>query len=113
MRRRSSIDSSNESIFDGRVFAAEQARKHGLIDQVGYLEEAIEAAQQLADSPDCGVVMYHRDHNLPRSIYASEGLNAAPVQLMPLSIPGLERSRLPSFLYLWQVDPTLERLGKP
>jgi protease-4 len=28
---------------------------------------------------------------------------------LPISMPGLERSRLPTFLYLWEPDPTLER----
>jgi protease-4 len=31
--------------------------------------------------------------------------------MMPLSLPGLDRSRLPSFLYLWQPEPTMEKLG--
>jgi len=31
--------------------------------------------------------------------------------MMPMSVPGLERSRLPLFLYMWNLDPTLERLG--
>ena len=36
-----------------------------------------------------------------------------PIQanLLPFSVPGLERSKLPTFLYLWQPDPTLERLS--
>ena len=113
VRRRPSVDRGDDSIFDGRVFAAPQAQRHGLIDQVGHLEEAIEAAQQMVDASECAVVMYHRESHVPRSIYAGEAQNALPAQMMPLSIPGLERSRLPSFLYLWQVEPTLERLGKP
>jgi protease-4 len=31
--------------------------------------------------------------------------------LLPISVPGLDRSRLPSFLYLWQPEATLEKLG--
>ena len=31
--------------------------------------------------------------------------------IFPLSLPGLDRSRLPSFLYLWQPEPTMEKLG--
>ena len=30
---------------------------------------------------------------------------------IPMSYPGLDRSRLPTFLYLWQPDPTLPRTG--
>jgi hypothetical protein len=28
-----------------------------------------------------------------------------------LNVPGLNRSRMPCFLYLWQMDPTLETLN--
>jgi protease-4 len=31
--------------------------------------------------------------------------------LIPLNMPGFDRSRLPTFLYLWQPDPTLEKQG--
>src|SRR5207253_11410 len=30
--------------------------------------------------------------------------------LVPASIPGLDRSRLPTFLFLWQPEPTMEKL---
>jgi protease-4 len=101
------------STFDGRIFAPTQALERGLIDQVGYLEQAIGSAQELAGAQDCEVVMYHRKFNPPRSIYANDGLTAPLSGLLPLSVPGLDRSQLPSFLYLWQVDPTIERIAKP
>jgi protease-4 len=31
--------------------------------------------------------------------------------MIPLSMPGLDRSRLPTVLYIWQPDPTLEKQG--
>ena len=45
------------------------------------------------------------------------GRMISPVTLAPLSeaipfsYPGLDRSKLPTFLYMWQPDPTLPRLG--
>jgi protease-4 len=112
VRRRPSVN-RDPSTFDGRVFAAGQSLDRGMIDRVGYLEEAIAAAQELAGAGECAVVMYHRTNNPPRSIYATDGLDPAPKQLVPMSIPGMERSRLPGFLYLWQVDPTIERITTP
>jgi protease-4 len=33
--------------------------------------------------------------------------------LIPINVPGLDRSKLPSFLYLWQMEPSAEAaLGK-
>ena len=31
--------------------------------------------------------------------------------LIPLSLPGFDRSKLPGFLYLWQPEPTMEKLS--
>ena len=31
--------------------------------------------------------------------------------LMPFSIPGIDRSALPTFLYMWQPEPLLEKTG--
>jgi hypothetical protein len=32
---------------------------------------------------------------------------------MPASIPGLDRSNLPLFLYLWQIEPTVVHITGP
>jgi protease-4 len=37
-----------ESVFTGRVFAADQAKANGLVDELGYLEDAIDKAISLA-----------------------------------------------------------------
>jgi protease IV len=36
-----------------------------------------------------------------------------PIQttVFPISMPGIERAKLPTFLYLWQPEPALERLA--
>ena len=46
-----------------------------------------------------------------QSLYASTPNVPLQGGLLPLSLPGLDRSRMPTFLYLWQLDPTLEKLG--
>jgi protease-4 len=97
--------------FDGRVFTASQALDRRLIDRVGYLEDALAAAKQLAGRPDAGAVLLHRCNDVARTPYAATPNVPLQTALFPASLPGAERSRLPTFLYLWQPDPTLERLG--
>jgi hypothetical protein len=46
-----------------------------------------------------------------RSAYAITPNVPLQNSMLPINVPGLDRSRLPTFLYLWQSDPTLERLG--
>jgi protease-4 len=103
------VDPNDATTFDGRVFTASQALERGLIDATGYLDDAIEIAKQRAQKPQARVVMYGRAANPAHSTYADR-TNTIPTQsALPLRMPGLERSRLPTFLYLWQPEPTLDR----
>ncbi len=85
---------------DGRIFTAEQARALGLVDQVGYLEDALAAARRAAPVSEARVVVYHRPREYRATVYATarapEPLDAS---LAPLS--SLLLSPGPRFLYLW------------
>jgi protease-4 len=109
-QRRPNVDRS-KSTFDGRVFSASQALKRGLIDRIGYLEDALAVAREMAGQPQAGVVILHRQGDTARTPFATTANVPLQANLFPLSLPGLERSKLPTFLYLWQPDPTLERLS--
>lgn len=98
-------------VFDGRVFSGRQATQYGLVDTVGYLDDAIQIAQETGGAPGARVVMFHRSNDPVRSPYSITPNVPIQSALFPLSIPGLDRSRLPTFLYLWQPDPTLEKWG--
>lgn len=50
VKGRPSVDSANETIFDGRVFTARQAQELHLVDQIGYLDNAVAAAQKWLES---------------------------------------------------------------
>lgn len=85
---------------DGRIYTAQQAKELGLVDRVGYLEEAVETAKQAARLPEARVVMYHRPRDYRSNIYSGtpvpEPLQPSLLQLSSLLIgPG------PRFLYLW------------
>ena len=107
--RRPAVRRDDPTNFDGRVFTAQQAKARGLIDEVGYLDDAIRAAAAQAGRDQVEVVMFHRQNDPARSPFAITANAPAMTGVIPLSVPGMERSKLPTFLYLWQVDPTLER----
>jgi protease-4 len=111
LAQRPRVDSAGGTTFDGRVFTAQQALGRNLIDGVGYLEDALAAARRLANQPAAGAVLYRRCNDQARTPYAITPNTPIQATMFPLSVPGVERSRLPTFLYLWQPDPTLERLG--
>jgi protease-4 len=108
---RPGIDPTNGELFDGRVLPAGQALQHRLIDRIGYLDDAIAAARELAHVEQGRIVLYHRCNDRAHSAYAITPNVPLQNAVLPISVPGLDRSRLPTFLYLWQPDPTLEKLG--
>ncbi|HQU44842.1 MAG TPA: S49 family peptidase [Pirellulales bacterium] len=104
-------DPAHPEDFDGRVFTAGQALEKHLVDSIGYLDDAVAIARQASRVPTARVVLLHRRIDRARTPYAITPNVPMQGTMLPLSIPGFERSRLPTFLYLWQPDPTLERWG--
>lgn len=89
---------------DGRVFSGESAVAIGLADRTGFLEDAIELAKSLTNSPDADVVLYKRPYGYSGSIYAS-GSNPQPQAQQTNLVINLPSSKafLPTgFYYLWE-----------
>ncbi len=55
-----------EALATGEIFTAEQAKEFGLVDEIGFLEAAIERAMEMAglDEETARVVEYHRPSGL-------------------------------------------------
>jgi protease-4 len=83
---------------DGRVYIAQEALSLGLIDQIGYLEDAIESAKSAAGLREAKIVSYHRPRQYRATIYSS-----AEAPAPAATLPDLTRLVLsgPRFLYLW------------
>lgn len=104
-------DAFDGTIFDGRVLTAGEAAGLGMIDQLGYLDDALATARGLAGQSVTRTIVYRRSNDRALTAYdITPNLPASAVSL-PLSIPGFDRSQLPIFLYLWQPEPLLERTG--
>jgi protease IV len=110
-RRASMTVQDQRVVQDGRVVIASDALALHLVDRLGYLHDAISEAEQMTGSADSEVVLLHRSAYPAHSLYAITPSPAPLNDAIPFSYPGLDRSKLPSFLYLWQADPTLPRLG--
>jgi protease-4 len=110
-RARPKVDLAKGTTFDGRIFTAAQAQERKLIDRIGYLDDALAAARNLARQPQAKAVLFHRKRDQALTPYAITPNFPLQSTLLPVSIPGVDRSRLPTFLYLWQADPTLQRFS--
>jgi protease-4 len=85
---------------DGRIYTAEQALAHRLVDRIGYMPEALALARQAAGVADARVVVYHRPREYRATYYARSetavgGLEAGLASLAAFTGPG------PRFLYMW------------
>ncbi|MGB7347103.1 MAG: S49 family peptidase [Pirellulaceae bacterium] len=94
-------------IFDGRIFTGVQAEQAKLVDRVGYLDEAIAHARQMCGAtPESPIVMLRRDNDRAYTTLDVSPNNPLSMSLIPIKVPGLDRSAMPTFLYLWQADPS-------
>jgi protease-4 len=100
-RGRPRLDQSRlPQLTDGRIFDAPQALDAGLVDQVGDLRTAIDAAKAAAHLEQARVVMYHRTGETRENIYSSTPGTPAQVNLLPVDLGALAEGG-PRFMYLW------------
>jgi protease-4 len=96
---------------DGRVFTGIQAVHCGLADQLGFLDDAVARARQLAGQPEARLLLFRRPDDPGFSTYSVTPNTPVQNTAIPLSVPGLDRTRLPTFLFMWLPEPTVERLS--
>lgn len=77
---------------DGRIYTSQEAKDAGLIDQIGYLEDAFKQARTLANLEHATIVTYLRPGEYRPNIYSMNLLN---INLGDLAGPGIK------FTYLW------------
>jgi protease-4 len=88
-------------IRDGRVLSGEQALKLHLVDQLGYLSDAVTWAREKAGAPEAQVIIYHRPGTYVENVYSStrveswSWMDRIQRQGMSLSGPRVQ------FMYLW------------
>ena len=101
---RKDIDSDKiRQLADGRVYTAKQALNEKLIDRIGYTNDAVNWAKQLASVEKSSTVIYHRPQDYKPNIYASSMSSTNPVgALVNIEIPDWLNSTGVQFLYLWQ-----------
>jgi protease-4 len=89
---------------DGRVFSGQSAVTLGLADQAGFLEDAIDLAKSLTNSPDAEVVLYKRPYGYGGSIYAKNSTPQPRAQQanLVINLPPSKAFLPTGFYYLWE-----------
>ena len=88
---------------DGRVYLGPEAKENGLVDEVGTLHDAIQAAKQAAGlgTQPIKVVQYSRPFVRRPNVYAEGDQPPGQVNLINVALPDWLNHPSPQFLYLW------------
>ena len=98
-------DELRDTFADGRILTGVDAKEAGLVDQLGYLEDAFDRARDLAQAPDAGVIRYQSGLNFQRllRLMGAGAESKVEVQLTPGPAFRMQPGRaylLPEF-YAW------------
>jgi len=87
---------------DGRVYTSKQALDLGLVDGIGYLDDAIALARTESGLREARVVIYVRPGTYKDNIYSRMPSGASQtVNLVNLDLRAFVQSGVPRFMYLW------------
>jgi protease-4 len=94
-----------ERLADGRIYTAGQALDANLVDEIGYIDQALDKVKDLASIPDARVITYTYHPKSKTNIYASSLKQASLFDWSELKqiLPSLKSG----FYYLWL--PSLTR----
>jgi protease-4 len=91
-----------KKLADGRIYSGEQAKAAGLVDEVGYLDEAIELAKKNAGLTEARIVTYRRNGEYQNNIYSRVfGTGSGLSSLASMDLLSIVRGGSPQFMYLW------------
>jgi len=91
-------------ISSARIYLAQDALNLGLIDRIGYLDEAVSEAKKLAELPlDAKVVVYRRTQYPDDNLYntATSHYEGGGLSIISLDLPGALAPLQTGFYYLW------------
>jgi protease-4 len=91
-----------KNLADGRIYTTDQAISAGLIDGVGYLNEAVEGIKASAGIEKASVVIYYRPGTYKGSVYSGVPYSTPQVvNLIAVNGEGLLAPAGVHFMYLW------------
>src|SRR6266850_4410913 len=91
-----------KKLADGRIYSGDQAKAAGLIDEIGYLDDALEMAKKKAGLTEARVVTYGRRGEYQNNIYSRLfGTSSGITGLANLDLLSMVRGGTPQFMYLW------------
>ena len=89
------------SLADGRIYTGKQALENGLIDQLGYMDDAIALAKEVSGLKEAKIIKYKKMFNLAEIFAGSMG-NLFGDRTIKIGInASATDNNFPRFMYLW------------
>jgi len=93
-----------EAVADARIFTSEEALRLGLIDDIGYIEDAIDKVKELANAQEAKIIRYKKESTLSE-IFLMKMEDINPIsKITNNNLPGLSGYGGFRFLYLWKAN---------
>jgi protease-4 len=99
VERRHLAPATAAALADGRIYTADQALAHRLVDRIGYMPDALEAARAAIGVDEARVIVYRRPREYRATYYARAESESGPFATVA-QLAGLAGAG-PKFLYLW------------
>ena len=99
VERRGIAADNARALADGRIYTAPQALAHRLVDVIGYVPDAIDAARRAAGASEAKVIVYKRPRQYRATYYAEARSEAAALEGIAQFASAAGAG--PKFLYLW------------
>lgn len=90
-----------KKLADGRIYTGDQAKAAGLVDEIGYLEDAVDLAKKKAGLTEARVVTYRRPGEYSNNVYSKLVAPSPLASLGSLDLLSFVRGGAPQFMYLW------------
>jgi len=91
-----------KTLADGRVYSAGDALKHGLVDRLGSLRDAVAVAKEKCGAKAVRVVMYHRPLGWAPNAYARAPIGQpSTVNMINVNLPDWLQAGARTFMSLW------------
>jgi len=89
------------TLADGRIYTADEAIKNGLVDSIGYMDDALVLAKTMGRTRRVRVVMYDRPVGHRANAYSMAPDVGAQFNLVNVNAGSLMSLTQPRFMYLW------------
>ncbi|MGR3311240.1 MAG: signal peptide peptidase SppA [Candidatus Brocadiales bacterium] len=85
---------------DGRIYTGKQALDNGLVDQLGYMDDAISATKELAGITEAQIIRYQRPWRIS-DLFSAAASVALSTRKIEINVPYGPSRDFPKLMYIW------------